>query len=145
MAKKSISIKWFPPSWFQIKYKDTIIYIDPAWMRTLFTNYPKKVEFSKWPDPIDGLPEKDLEKADVILITHHHKDHCKRVTVNRLKKLGKIDVAMLPIGGTFTMDVDEAVEAALVIKPKIVIPMHFKEKERPIYDSFRSVFECFKV
>lgn len=42
--KVSIFIKWFPPSWFQIKYKDQIIYIDPAWMRTLFTNYQKKVE-----------------------------------------------------------------------------------------------------
>jgi len=211
----SIVIRWFPPSWFQIKYKDKIIYIDPAWMRTLFTNYPKKVEFSKWPDPIDGLPEKDLEKADMILITHSHKDHCKRVTVNRLKKkdtlviapeqclkeldkdtkmigpgekisfgnifvkavdayntpegrstrkvhkkgkcvgylisiadkriyhagdtdfipemkkFGKVDVAMLPIGGTFTMNVDEAVEAALVIKPLMVIPMHFKKKGNP--------------
>ena len=44
-----------------------------------------KIEFSTWPDPIDGLPERDLQKADVILITHHHKDHCKGVTVNRLK------------------------------------------------------------
>jgi len=34
-----------------------IIYIDRAYLRTYFTNYPKKIEFSKWPDPIDGLPE----------------------------------------------------------------------------------------
>lgn len=31
----------------------------------------------------------------------------------------------------FTMDVDESVEATLAIKPKIVIPMHFKKKENP--------------
>lgn len=63
--KMPVSIKWFPPSWFQIKTKDKIIYIDPAWMRTYFTKYPKKIEFSTWPDPIDGLPEKDLNfKAD---------------------------------------------------------------------------------
>ncbi|MFV9677345.1 MAG: MBL fold metallo-hydrolase [Methanosarcinales archaeon] len=80
----TVSIKWFPPSWFQIKTKDKIMYIDPAWMRTYFTKYPKKIEYSRWPDPIDGLPE-ELEKADVILLTHHHKDHCKSVTVNRLK------------------------------------------------------------
>jgi len=203
-----ISIKWFPPSWFQIKTKDKIIYIDPAWIRTYFTKYPKKIEFSKWPDPIDGLPEKDLEKADVILLTHHHKDHCKSVTVNRLKdadtlvvapkrcikelgkdikvvapgeeitfgditikaidaynteqgsstrkvhhkgdcvgyvitiegktiyhagdtdyipemrELGKVDVALLPIGGTFTTNIQEAVEAAIAIKPGVAIPMH---------------------
>jgi L-ascorbate metabolism protein UlaG (beta-lactamase superfamily) len=36
-----------------------------------------------------------------------------------------IDVALLPIGGTFTMDVNEAAEAAKMFKPKIVIPMHY--------------------
>ncbi len=36
-----------------------------------------------------------------------------------------IDVAFLPIGGTYTMDIDEAVEAALIIKPRIVIPVHY--------------------
>lgn len=36
-----------------------------------------------------------------------------------------IDVALLPIGGRFTMDSKEAVEAVKMLKPKIVIPMHF--------------------
>jgi len=74
----------FPPLWFQIKTIDKIIYIDPAWDRTHFIRYPKKIEFSKWPGLIDGLTEKDLEKADVILITHDHGDHYKDVTVNRV-------------------------------------------------------------
>ena len=34
-------------------------------------------------------------------------------------------VALLPIGGRFTMNVEEAVEAAKLIKPTIVIPMHY--------------------
>src|SRR6056297_4199775 len=34
-------------------------------------------------------------------------------------------VALLPIGGRFTMDPHEAFEAAKLIKPKIVIPMHW--------------------
>ena len=203
----SVSIKWFPPSWLQIKAQDTITYVDPAYLRTYFSKYPKKIEFSKWPDPIDGLPV-DLEKADIILITHDHADHCKQITVNRIrrnntlvvapkrcqKKLGKnitviepgedinfgeiriraihaynteegsstqkvhhrgngvgyriniegktiyhagdtdlipemnelgpVDVALLPIGGTYTMDVGEAVKAAQWIKPGVVIPIH---------------------
>jgi len=89
----TISIKWFPPSWFQIKTNNRVIYIDPAYLKTHFKDYPKKVEFSTWPDPIDGLPEKDLEKADIILVTHHHKDHCKQVTVNRLKGRNTIILA----------------------------------------------------
>lgn len=202
-----IILKYFPPSWFQIKIENRIVYIDPAYLRTHFINYPQKIEFSTWPDKIDGLPEK-LEKADIIMVTHHHKDHGKSVTVNRLrhahtlvigpklcvkelgedikivapgeeiiergmrikaiyayntkqgsstrkvhhkgngvgylitikgktiyhagdtdlipemKELGTVDVALLPIGGTFTLNLNEAVEAALVIKPEVVIPMH---------------------
>ncbi len=35
-----------------------------------------------------------------------------------------IDVAMLPCGGTYTMDIEESTDAAVDINPKIVIPMH---------------------
>ncbi|MCK5624450.1 MBL fold metallo-hydrolase [Candidatus Pacearchaeota archaeon] len=34
-------------------------------------------------------------------------------------------VALLPIGGRFTMSAEEAVEAAKIIKPTLVIPMHY--------------------
>jgi L-ascorbate metabolism protein UlaG (beta-lactamase superfamily) len=53
---------------------------------------PKKIEFSKWPDPIDGLPE-ELEKADVILVTHDHADHCKQVTINRIRRDDTVVIA----------------------------------------------------
>jgi L-ascorbate metabolism protein UlaG (beta-lactamase superfamily) len=81
-----ISITWFPPSWLLIKTKDQIIYIDPAWIQKNFDKYPKKIIFSHYPDPMDGLPEADLPKADIILVTHHHQDHIKTVTLNRLAK-----------------------------------------------------------
>ncbi|MHC1624475.1 MAG: MBL fold metallo-hydrolase [Methermicoccaceae archaeon] len=35
------------------------------------------------------------------------------------------DVALLPIGGTYTMGPEDAVEAASLIKPGLVIPMHY--------------------
>jgi L-ascorbate metabolism protein UlaG (beta-lactamase superfamily) len=35
------------------------------------------------------------------------------------------DVAFLPIGGTFTMNVEEATEAARTIHPTLVIPIHY--------------------
>jgi L-ascorbate metabolism protein UlaG (beta-lactamase superfamily) len=34
-------------------------------------------------------------------------------------------IALLPIGGRFTMDVEEAVEAAKLIKPFLAVPMHY--------------------
>jgi L-ascorbate metabolism protein UlaG (beta-lactamase superfamily) len=36
-----------------------------------------------------------------------------------------VDVALLPIGGHFTMDADEALFAVDFIKPNVVIPMHY--------------------
>ncbi|RTZ94040.1 MAG: MBL fold metallo-hydrolase [Deltaproteobacteria bacterium] len=42
------------------------------------------------------------------------------------KALGPIDVLMLPIGGVFTLDPREASEVMDILKPGILIPMHFK-------------------
>lgn len=204
-----IFIRWFPASWIQIKYGGKVIYIDPAWVQHNFDKYPNKIIYSHYPEPMDGLPEPDLEKADIILITHHHQDHVKTATINRLasentiiiapekcrKLIGRqfeviqpkdekiiegikinavhayntpdghsthkphhkgecvgyvvtingkkiyhagdtdmipemnelkdIDVAFLPIGGTFTMDIEEALEAASIIMPKTIVPMHY--------------------
>lgn len=37
----------------------------------------------------------------------------------------KIDVALLPIGGNFTMDIEDALRAVEMIKPKLAIPIHY--------------------
>lgn len=37
----------------------------------------------------------------------------------------KADIALLPVGGTYTMTADEAAKAALDIKPEVAIPMHY--------------------
>jgi L-ascorbate metabolism protein UlaG (beta-lactamase superfamily) len=37
----------------------------------------------------------------------------------------KTDIALLPVSGTYVMTADEAVKAALTIKPQIAIPMHY--------------------
>jgi len=44
-------------------------------------------------------------------------------------RLYPMDVALLPIGGTFTMDIGEAVEAAIAIDPRVVIPIHRFESD----------------
>lgn len=40
-----------------------------------------------------------------------------------------ITVALLPCGGIYTMDFEEAIEVALDIKPEIVVPMHHWGKD----------------
>jgi len=37
----------------------------------------------------------------------------------------KVDIALLPVSGTYVMTADEAVMAALDMKPKVAIPMHY--------------------
>jgi L-ascorbate metabolism protein UlaG (beta-lactamase superfamily) len=37
----------------------------------------------------------------------------------------KADIALLPVSGTYVMTADEAAKAALDIKPKVAIPMHY--------------------
>jgi len=41
------------------------------------------------------------------------------------KKQGTEFVALLPIGGKYTMNPEEALEAAKMIKPNLIIPMHY--------------------
>lgn len=45
--------------------------------------------------------------------------------IPEMKSLKNIDIALLPIGGTYTMDIDEAADAANSFKPKVLIPMHY--------------------
>jgi len=44
--------------------------------------------------------------------------------IPEMKKI-RADIALLPVGGTYTMNAEEAVKAAELIKPKIAIPMHY--------------------
>ncbi|GLI34168.1 MBL fold metallo-hydrolase [Desulforhabdus amnigena] len=37
----------------------------------------------------------------------------------------QVDVAFLPVSGTYVMTADEAVQAALAIRPQLAIPMHY--------------------
>jgi len=43
-----------------------------------------------------------------------------------LKKIGDADVLFIPVGGNFTIDGKQAWDVIKKIKPKIVIPMHYK-------------------
>ncbi|WP_432405047.1 metal-dependent hydrolase [Wukongibacter sp. M2B1] len=43
----------------------------------------------------------------------------------KLLEIENIDIAILPIGGNFTMDINDAVRAVEFIKPKKIIPIHY--------------------
>ena len=50
----------------------------------------------------------------------------KELADTQLEKIGEIDILMVPVGGTWTIDSSEAVKIINQIEPSIVIPMHYK-------------------
>lgn len=46
-----------------------------------------------------------------------------------VNRIGDIDVLMVPVGGVYTIDSNEAVNVVAKIEPKIVIPMHYRTKD----------------
>lgn len=42
-----------------------------------------------------------------------------------LGRLEPLDLAILPIGGNYTMDADDAVVAVTMLEPKVAVPMHY--------------------
>jgi len=43
-----------------------------------------------------------------------------------LQEIGKIDILFIPVGGTYTLDAEQAWKVISAIKPKITVPMHYK-------------------
>jgi len=81
----SIYIKWFARAWFQIRTQDSIIHIDPAYAKTYLADYEKR---------IGALLERlEKEKADLVLVTHAHADHCKAAVIDRLRGAGTLVIA----------------------------------------------------
>jgi len=68
----TICVKWLGHASFQIRTTDKIIYID-------LKKYGKVVETS--------------EKADIILVTHNHGDHCSPPKIQKLRKKDTVVVA----------------------------------------------------
>lgn len=54
--------------------------------------------------------------------------------IPEMKELGSPDLAMLPIGGTFVMDPEEAAQALEWIRPRWVIPMHESKEDPAIFE-----------
>lgn len=43
-----------------------------------------------------------------------------------IESIGQVDVLLIPVGGTFTIDANDAVKVVERLKPRVVVPMHFK-------------------
>ncbi len=56
----------------------------------------------------------------------HFGDLGHRLDDEDLSAIGPIDVALMPVGGFYTIDAAEATEIIRRMNPRIVIPMHFR-------------------
>lgn len=43
-----------------------------------------------------------------------------------IEEIGDVDILLLPIGGTYTIDPEEAKKTIDLINPRIIVPMHYK-------------------
>ena len=67
----------------------------------------------------------DLSSASMAKNVYHAGDTALFGDMALLGRLESIDVALLPIGDNFTMGPQDAAEAAHLLKPQLVIPMHY--------------------
>lgn len=56
----------------------------------------------------------------------HFGDLGHALTSEQINALGKVNVALIPVGGKFTIDPTEAWQILTALRPNIAIPMHFK-------------------
>jgi L-ascorbate metabolism protein UlaG (beta-lactamase superfamily) len=56
----------------------------------------------------------------------HLGDLGHHLTEKQVEEIGRVDILLIPVGGTYTIDGAEAVEVVHQLNPKLVIPMHFK-------------------
>jgi L-ascorbate metabolism protein UlaG (beta-lactamase superfamily) len=63
---------------------------------------------------------------------------------DEMKALQNIDVAILPVGGTYTMNADEAAQATTYIQPRLAIPDHWGDivGTRADAERFASLAQC---
>jgi L-ascorbate metabolism protein UlaG (beta-lactamase superfamily) len=107
-------LKEFGAGWntVSMSFKDTYIYNVPIHQNAAF---------------IQGIHGSafvfDLGK----LCIAHLGDLSQKLNEQQLKAFGKVDVALTPIGGRRTMDPQLAREVLAQLKPKIAIPMHYRD------------------
>ena len=67
-------------------------------------------------------------KADGLTVCHLG-DIGESCTPALIEKIGKIDILLLPVGGTYTIDAKQAGQYVSALAPKAVIPMHYRPKD----------------
>ncbi len=65
-------------------------------------------------------------EAEGVRICHLGDLGQKELSSDQLEKIGEVDILMIPVGGVYTIDADEAIKIMAQVEPKITIPMHYQ-------------------
>ncbi|MFX1469848.1 MAG: MBL fold metallo-hydrolase [Promethearchaeota archaeon] len=91
-------------------YKDLSIELVPAY-NIKKPNHPKR---NKWAGIIVTAEDKSV----------YHAGDTERIPEMKDLASRNITVALMPCGGTYTMDFDEATDSIIDVKPRFAVPMH---------------------
>jgi len=81
-----------------------------------------------------GLNTIYVIKAEDMTLCHLGDLGQDKLDDSQVEEIGDVDILMIPVGGSYTMNYKEAVEVISQIEPKIVIPMHYKIKDLKMAD-----------
>jgi L-ascorbate metabolism protein UlaG (beta-lactamase superfamily) len=65
-----------------------------------------------------------LDDGDVRLV--HLGDLGHPLDEDTVRRIGRVDILMVPVGGFYTIDHDEAAAVVEALAPRVVLPMHYK-------------------
>ena len=68
-------------------------------------------------------------KAEDMTVCHLGDLGQEKLDEKQVEEIGDVDILMIPVGGSYTINYKEALEVISQIEPKIVIPMHYKVKD----------------
>lgn len=82
--------------------------------------------------------------AEGITLCHMGDFGQKELTPEQVEKIGQVDVLMIPVGGTYTINGKESGKIISQIEPRIIIPMHYalprlKVKLAPVEEFLRAM------
>lgn len=95
----------------------------PAWHTSTIAG-SAEAPFSPTPGTVTGTPAGLLINLGGVTV-YHAGDTCLFSDMKLIAERNPVDVALLPIGGHYTMDRHDAVVAAEFVGAGTVIPMHF--------------------
>jgi len=98
---------------FDVKFKDTRIYDVAA------LHYESEAEASRGKDTIMVIEMPGLRLA-------HLGDLGRPLTEAQIKKIGRVDVLLIPVGSVYTIDAKGADTVISQLNPRLVFPMHYK-------------------